>query len=301
MGPEKEMRPGSAGDRLLVCFSWLSALLLSGGLTVIVGFLVAKGFPSLNADLIFAGTPVLDALLLKRQVFGGLFPAMAGTGLLVVISVGIALPLGLATGVWLAEYASPAVKGIFSFIVDLMAGIPSIVVGLFGFSITIFLHHYYNNRIFPCLLISALCLAFLVLPYLVKTTQGAIESLPLSVRLTGPSLGASRLQNIVHILLPSALSDILSGVVLAIGRCAEDTAVIMMTGVVATAGVPTSLFAGFEALPFYIYYTASEYGDEAHLAKGYGAALILLAMCTGLFIVAHAIRYRIQKKTGVLA
>lgn len=291
------MIPDSTEDKLLVCFSWMSAVLLTTGLSVIIGFLIVKGIPSLNADLIFADTSVQDALLFKRQVFGGLFPAMVGTFFLVLLSVTIALPLGLFTGIWLAEYAPVNLKGGLSFIIDILAGIPSIVVGLFGFSITIFLHHYYDDRIFPCLLISALSLAFLVLPYIVKTTQGAMESLPLHLRLTAPSLGASKLENIVYVLLPSSLSDIVSGVVLAIGRCAEDTAVIMLTGVVATAGVPKSVFSSFEALPFYIYYIASEYADHSELIKGYGAALILLSICTGLFVLAHIVKYWIEQKT----
>ena len=86
---------------------------------------------------------------------------------------------------------------------------------------------------------------------------------------------------------------------LAIGRCAEDTAVIMLTGVVASAGIPKSVFSNFEALPFYIYYTASEYADHSELIKGYGAALILLLICTGLFTLAHLIKYWIKQKTRV--
>ena len=291
--------PATIADRLLSVFSWLSALVLTAGISLIIGFLILKGWGALNLDLIFSNTSVTDAILLRRQVFDGLFPAMAGTFLLVLLSVGISLPLGLCAGIYLAEYARAVPKKVFSFLVDLLAGIPSIVVGLFGFSITIFLHHVYNSRIFPCLLISAFSLAFLVLPYIIKTTQNAIESIPLLTRITAPSLGASRLQNIIWVLLPVALSDIISGVVLAIGRCAEDTAVIMLTGVVATAGVPKSLFSSFEALPFYIYYMASEYSDPAELAKGYGAALILLMICAGLFVFAHVIRARIDRKTKV--
>jgi len=90
-------------------------------------------------------------------------------------------------------------------------------------------------------------------------------------------------------------------VILAIGRCAEDTAVIMLTGVVATAGIPKSIFASYEALPFYIYYTASEYADASELVKAYGAALILLMICAGLFALAHLARvwvdHRIRFRT----
>ena len=292
--------PARLPDRLLTLFSWTCALVLLGGVSMIIGFLILKGAGALDLDLIFADTRPWDAVLLKRQVFGGLFPAMAGTLLLILLSVSIALPLGLCAGIYLAEYAPAGPRAVFGFMVDLLAGIPSIVVGLFGFSITIFLHHAYNSRIYPCLLISALSLAFLVLPYIIKTTQGAIERIPLLTRLTAPGLGATKLQNVVFVLLPLALSDIVSGVVLAIGRCAEDTAVIMLTGVVATAGVPRSLFSSFEALPFYIYYTASEYTDPAELVKGYGAALILLMICSALFAAAHLIKIAVDRKTGII-
>ena len=284
---------------LLSGFAWGSALILAGGLAAVMGFLVVRGLPALNLELIFGSVPPLDALLLRRQVFGGLFPAIAGSLSLIVLSVGCALPLGLCAGIWLAEFSPALPKKVFSILVDILAGIPSIVVGLFGFSITIFLHHVYDNRIYPCLLISALALAFLVLPYIIKTTQNALDSLPLQLRLTAPSLGASRLENIFHVLLPAALPDLAGGIILAIGRCAEDTAVIMLTGVVATAGIPKSLFASYEALPFFIYYTASEYTDASQLMKGYGAALILLAVCAALFGLAHLARVFIDRRTGI--
>ncbi|WDP89092.1 MAG: ABC transporter permease subunit [Desulfobacter sp.] len=296
MGKAAAVNGQGWGDRFLTAFSWACAAVLVTALTLIIGFLVVKGGGRLNGELVFGSTPVVDALLLRRQVFDGLFPAMAGTLMLVCLAMAVALPLGLATGIYLAEYARGTVKLIFSLMVDILAGIPSIVVGLFGFSITISLHHFFNARIFPCLMISGLALGFLVLPYIVKTTQAALEGLPLQVRLTAPGLGASRLENLFYVLLPAALSDIVSGIVLALGRCAEDTAVIMLTGVVATAGVPKSLFSGFEALPFYIYYIASEYTDPSELGTGYGAALILLILCTGLFVLAHWIRYHIEQK-----
>jgi len=94
------------------------------------------------------------------------------------------------------------------------------------------------------------------------------------------------------------MSGIISGIVLAIGRCAEDTAVIMLTGAVATAGIPKSVFSSFEALPFYIYYMASEYSGPSQLMKGYGAALILLIICAGLFAFSYWIKNRLFTKTG---
>jgi len=284
------------GDMLLGFFAWGCAILLAGSMILIIGFLILKGYKAISLELIFANTSPLEALLFKQQVFGGLFPAMVGTFFLILLSMGFALPLGLASGIFLAEYAPDSIKKIFSLCFDILAGVPSIVIGLFGFSITIFLHHSFNSQIFPCLLISALSLAFLVLPYIIKTTQGALESLPLLIRLTAPSLGATKLENIFLVLLPASISDITSGIVLAIGRCAEDTAVIMLTGVVAVAGIPKSIFSGFEALPFYIYYITSEYSDQSELMKGYGAAIILLLICAGLFGISHWVKNRLTAK-----
>lgn len=143
------MRPSTRLDRLLTGFSLICALTLVSGLTAVLGFLVVKGAPGLSWELIFGTTPALDALLFKRPVFNGLFPAMVGTVSLVILSVGTALPVGLCAGIWLAEYAPTRLKSSFGLMVDILAGIPSIVVGLFGFSITIFSTIFWTTRSFP--------------------------------------------------------------------------------------------------------------------------------------------------------
>ncbi|MDD2605705.1 MAG: phosphate ABC transporter permease PstA [Desulfobacteraceae bacterium] len=280
-------------DRFVRLVSWGSTLLLLASVATVIGFLLIKGYSSLSLKLVFGDTPPMEALLLRRPVFGGLFPAMVGTFSLVVLAITLAVPLGLAAGIYMAEYGRGRIQRALGLFFDILAGVPSIVVGLFGFSVAVFLHRHFGGRIYPCLLISALSLAFLVLPYLIRTTQNALEALPEAVRLTAPALGATRLQNICFVLLPRALPGILSGVILAIGRCAEDTAVIMLTGVVATAGLPRSLFSSYEALPFYIYYISSQYRDPEELATGYAAALILLAICAMLFAAAALIQQRL--------
>ena len=284
------MNLGRKKQFLIITWSWCSALILLGALLAIVGFLLAKGAGTLNLALIFGHTPVWDALLLRRPVFNGLLPAISGTLILVLLSVVIALPVGLATGVYLAEYATARIKSFLSLLFDVLAGIPSIVIGLLGFSVAIFLHQHLSKQIYPCLLISALALAFLVLPYLIRSTQVALESLPFQDRITAPALGATRLQNICHVLLPRAIQTIAGGIVLAIGRCAEDTAVIMLTGVVATVGMPRGLLHHFEALPFFIYYISSQYSDSEELSRGYGAAIILLIICLVLFGLSRLIQ-----------
>lgn len=276
-------------EKAVAVVSWMATLLLFCSTAVVLCYLVYRGAASFDQSLVFADVSPIDALLGRKRVFGALFPALAGTLLLIISAIASAAPVGIAAGIYLAEYATPRWRTVLSSLFDVLAGLPSIVIGLAGFSLTIYLHRLFPGRIGPCLLISALSLAFLVLPYIIRSTQLALESIPLPLRLTAPALGADRWQNIRLILLPACMSRILGGIILAIGRAAEDTAVIMLTGVVASAGVPHSLFEQFEALPFYIYYISSQYTTVEELETGFAAALLLLAVCTLLFMLAYLV------------
>lgn len=278
------------GERAVWVSSWALTAALCLGVVLFLGYLAVKGAPHLGMRLIFGASDPLDALIGRARVFDGIFPAVAGTICLVVLSAVLALPLGVGSGVYLAEYARPKPKKLLGALFDVLAGVPSIVVGLFGFSLAVFLHHHFSERLGPCLAVSAVSLSILVLPYIVKSTQTALEGVHPDIRKTGVALGATRLQNVVHVLIPVALPGIGSGLFLAIGRCAEDTAVILLTGAVATAGVPGSLLAPYEALPFYIYYISNQYADPAELASGYGACLVLLGVCAVLLLLAYGMQ-----------
>jgi len=165
-------------DILVGLASWGSTLLLLVSVATVIGFLVVKGYSSFSLKLVFGDTSPLEALLLRRPVFGGLFPAMVGTLSLVVLSITLAVPFGVAAGIYMSEYGRGRIQQALGLFFDILAGVPSIVVGLFGFSVAVFLHRYFGGRVYPCLLISALSLAFLVLPYLIRTTQSALEALP---------------------------------------------------------------------------------------------------------------------------
>ncbi len=283
----------------LILFSWASCLLVLVTVLYILGYLLHRGGGTIGSQLLFGDVMPLDALLMRRQVFDGLFPAMIGTFALVLLAVGIAIPVGLAAGIYMAEYAGKRSKQLLTVLFDVLAGLPSIVVGLAGFSLTIVLHRLLPGRLGPCLLVSALAISFLVLPYLIRSTQMALESVPFSLRRTAPAMGATPLQNIFYVLLPNRLPDILGGVILAIGRAAEDTAVIMLTGVVVSAGLPRSLFEQFEALPFFIYYISSQYTDSVELQMGFGAAILLLTICGILFasatLIEQTISWRVRR------
>ena len=277
-------------ERTIIGFSWICGLGLLAAIFGIFAYLLFKGLGTVNLRLIFGDTDPLAALLLQKPVFAGLFPAIVGTCAVVMLSISFAVPVGMASGVYMAEYSRGEVKMVLGLFFDILAGVPSIVIGLFGFALAVFLHRHFSANITPSLIISSLSLAILVLPYLIRSTQSALEDLPKETRLIAVALGATKLQNIVYVLIPKALPGIISGVVLAIGRCAEDTAVIMLTGVVASAGIPRSIFTHYEALPFYVYYISSQYTDTQELLSGYGASLILLMICALLFFLAMMIQ-----------
>lgn len=277
-------------EKAVVVFSWIMTILLCLFVSVFLGYLLSQGLPSLGRELIFGQADPLQALLGRVRVFDGIFPAIVGTLCLVILSATLAVPVGVCSGIYLAEYAGPGMKKLSGMLFDILAGIPSIVIGLFGFSLAVFLHNHFDDRIGPCLLISSLSLAILVLPYIVRSTQISLEELSPGIRRTALALGANKLQNITYVLIPNALSGISSGIILAVGRCAEDTAVMLLTGVVATAGVPTSLLSQYEALPFYIYYISNQYTNPEELAGGYGASLILLGVCAFLLMLAYGMK-----------
>ncbi|BDD88423.1 PstA family ABC transporter permease [Desulfofustis limnaeus] len=273
-------------ERFIIGLSLISTALLFLCVVVVTTSVFWRGLDAYNLQLIFGTVNPLDALLGRKPVFNGLLPALAGTALLVCCALAVATPVGLATGIYLAEYAPSRWRVVLSALFDILAGLPSIVIGLSGFAVTIYLHRLFPGRIGPCLLISALSLGFLVLPYIIRSTQLALESVEPAARLTAPALGATRWQTIRHVLLPASTSRILGGIILAIGRAAEDTAVIMLTGVVASAGLPRSLLEQFEALPFFIYYISSQYSTSDELEMGFAASFLLLLLCGFLFLLA---------------
>ena len=280
-----------AGGAGLLCSVCVLALLV---------FLFWRGLPALNTALFVGDAPFWPAMLGRVPIWDGIWPACLGTLCLLGITMALVLLPGIGCGIYLAEYASPRRQRLLNSLMDILAGVPSIVMGIFGFTLILFLHRLGFAHASSGLLLAGACLALLVLPVLVVTTRTALESLPSSLRLSGAALGLRHGQIVRHLLLPGASRGILSGVMLALGRSAEDTAVILLTGVVANAGLPAGLGLRFEALPFFIYYTAAQYQTPEELQRGFGAALTLLALSGGLLLLScwlHG-RFRQEHRPG---
>jgi len=270
-------------------FCSLAVILLVALVILLVGFLIKNGVMTLNGQLFFGNTPIWQAITGQLPVWQGIWPALVGTLSLVLLTISLALLPGIGCGIFLAEYASASQKKWGNYLVDIMAGIPSIVMGLFGFMLILLLRHAIWPYANTGLLLAAICLALLVLPVLIVTTREAVEALPTSMRITAAALGINKPHYVRKLLLPAASKGILSGIVLAIGRSAEDTAVIMLTGVVANSGLPAGLTSKFEALPFSLYITAAEYQSDLELAQGFSTALVLLCFSVLIMLVAGLI------------
>lgn len=250
-------------------------------------------------SLFFGNADPWLALLLRVPVWDGIWPAVMGTVLLVIMSGLMAIPVGIMAGIYLSEYSSGWFSELADSAIDLLAAMPSIVMGLFGFTLILLLKKTVAPSADVGLLPAAFCLAILSIPYMVKTTRLALGNVDSDRRLTGLALGFNRLQNIFYVLLPASGREILNGMILTIGRSAEDTAVILLTGVVANAGAPTRMSDKFEAIPFFIYFTASEHKTVEELDKGFGAAIVLLFVAGSLFMLSKLIGKTVNKSSRV--
>ncbi|MDY0340069.1 MAG: ABC transporter permease subunit [Coriobacteriia bacterium] len=282
---------------LLVITSWVSSLGVVAVVVALVAFLVYRSASVLDLQLFFGDVAWPDAVFGGARVLHGIWPAIAGTLILIAASSAVAIPLGIAAGVFISEYASGRFRATITFLVDVLAGTPSIIMGLFGFSMILLLRQTIAPDAGTGLLVAAVCLALLVLPYMIRATQNALEGLPAEMRLLGASMGMSHSQSVLRILIPAASRGILSGAVLSLGRAAEDTAVIMLTGAVATAGGrgPQSLTDKFEALPFKIFVIAAEHNTAEELSVGFASALVLLVLTASLFSLTFILQRSLER------
>ncbi len=233
-----------------------------------------------------------------HNMFGGIWPAVSGTFYLTFLSMLFATPFGVIAAIYFVEYASD--NRFVSFLrvcVSTLAGVPSIVFGLFGAAFLIDTIHISENK---SVLAGAITLALLVLPTVIRSSEEAIKAVPNTYREAAMGLGASKWRTITTVILPAALSGILTGVIISMGRAAGETAPIMFTAAV-TLGEPLNFLQLFDqptpALPWNIYSLATEH-PEAHKIPHvqYGMVVTLVGIVLLLNLSAIVMRARISKK-----
>lgn len=265
----------------------VAAAINGAALLVVIYFLVARGWRAINWT--FLSEPPIDSM-----TKGGILPCIIGTICLSLGAIIVALPIGVASAIYLNEYARPG--RIVRFIrlgINNLAGVPSVVFGLFGLA---FFVVYLKMGV--SILAGSLTLGALTLPVIIGSTEEALRAVPDTYREASLGLGATKWQTIYRVILPAALPGILTGTILGISRAAGETAPIMFTAAVFfTPSLPTSIFDEIMALPYHIYVLATAGTEiEATRPLQYGTALVLIVLVLGLNLIAIVYRSRLRKK-----
>lgn len=263
------------------------ALSLTAVVAAVAVFLLKKGAGALSIE--FLTEPPKDGMM-----SGGILTPIIGTMQLVLVSMGVALPVGIITGLYFAEYAKDgwAVR-LMRISIRSLAGVPSVIFGLFGLSLFVVFMGFGS-----CLLSAGLTLACLSLPLVVTVAEQAFLAVPQDYRDASYALGATKCQTIFKVVLPSAAPTIITGAILAIGRVAGETAPIMFTGAAYFAPeMAKSLFSQVMALPYHIYVLATSATDPAAAEPiEYGAILVLIGLVMGASAVGVIARARLAER-----
>jgi phosphate transport system permease protein len=266
-----------------------SAAVNAVALLIIVYFLVAKGWRAINWT--FLTQPPMDSM-----TKGGILPCIVGTLCLSLGAILVAFPIGVASAVYLHEYARPGrLLRLIRLGINNLAGVPSIVFGLFGLAFFVVW-----LELGVSILAGSLTLGAMTLPVIISASEEALRAVPDTYREASLGLGATKWQTIFRVVLPSALPGILTGAILGISRAAGETAPIMFTAAVFySPSMPSSILDEIMALPYHIYVLATA-GTEIEATRHlqYGTALVLIVLVLGLNLVAIIYRSYLRRRMG---
>jgi len=265
----------------------LAALINGLALFIIVYFMIANGWRAINWT--FLTQPPMDSM-----TKGGILPCIVGTLCLSIGAILIAMPIGVASAIYLNEYARPGLLiRVIRLGINNLAGIPSIVFGLFGLAFFVVW-----LKMGVSIIAGALTLGAMTVPVMIGSTEEALRAVPDTYREASLGLGATKWQTIYRVVLPTALPGILTGTILGISRAAGETAPIMFTAAVFfTPSLPVSIFDEVMALPYHIYVLATA-GTEIEATRHlqYGTSLVLIFLVLGMNLIAIIYRSRLRKR-----
>ncbi len=280
-------------ERVIKISLYMVSLISLAVLFTVIAYIFLNGIQVINLNFLLK-SPNYAAL-----EKGGIFPQIIGSLCLLSVCLLFAVPLGVASGIYLAEYAPENIitKNV-RFFVECLAGIPSIVIGLFGL---IFLVYYLDFG--PSMLAGGLSLGFMILPWTVKASEEAIKAVPQSYREASLALGVSKWQSIRSVVLKSAYPGIITGVLLGAGKAIGEAAVILLTTGGLVAYMPHSLLDDVGALPVYIYMILTVIPTSRDVAESYafGASLLLITMFLMISVFTLLLRnryYRLMDGSG---
>ncbi|MDM7925055.1 MAG: phosphate ABC transporter permease PstA [bacterium] len=250
-------------------------------LVFVIVFILRKGLPAIDSEFLFTKPQDMGRA-------GGILPTLVASVILPLIAVAIAAPLGISTAVYLTEYTRESrVTRMIRFGADCLAGIPSILFGLFGFIFFVTI-----LRMGWSLLSGGLTLALMILPTIIRTTEEAIRAVPNAYREVSTSLGATRFRTTAKVVLPNALPGIVTGIMLGVGRSIGETAAVIFTAG-SSLRMPASIFDSSRTMSVHFYILARE-GLSSEMAYGTAAVLILSVLAVNL--VAYGLMNRFIRR-----
>jgi len=260
---------------------WAMTLVTVGVLLFIIFFVLRRGLPVLSLEFLTTNPADMGKA-------GGIFSTIVGMAALTLLAILIAAPLGVGTAIYLTEYTwGGRVTRIIRFGAECLAGIPSIIFGLFGFILFVT-----KLKFGWSILSGGLTLAFMLLPTIIRTSEEAIKSVPPAYRTVSFSLGSTKWQTVTRVVLPSALPGIATGIVLSIGRSIGETAATIFTAGSALR-MPTSLFSSTRTMSVHFYILARE---GISMPNAYGTAAVLIIAILGINILTYYLMNRFIKK-----
>ncbi|TFG23347.1 MAG: phosphate ABC transporter permease PstA [Promethearchaeota archaeon] len=271
-------------QRFIFSLIYSAAFIVVLALGILIYYLVIRGLPAITWEFLTEGPDDLG-----RK--GGIFPAILGTLLLVVGAIFYSVPIGIAAGIYLAEYAKEGrITRIIRAAIDNLNGVPSIVFGLFGLAFFVF---YLGLGI--SMIAGQLTLGLMILPTIIKTTEESVKSVPQSVREGSLALGSTKWQSISRAVMPAAIPGIITGIILGMGRAAGETAPILFTAMVFQQRyLPRYPTDPVTSLTYHLFILVTSIPDSE--AQAAGTALVLLVLVLMLYGIAIYIRNSYQKK-----
>jgi phosphate transport system permease protein len=273
-----------ATNRLMEGLAWLAAAIAIGFLVLIVWSVAQRGSSQLNLDLI-TKTPATGFLTTGA---GGLANAFAGTLVIVAIATLMALPTGILVALYLIEFAPPTVRSIVSIALDVLNGVPAIVIGIFVYGLFVLGHGQSGYA-------ASFALACLMLPLVARSTMEVLLLVPTSLREASLALGVARWRTTLSIVLPQTIGGIVTGTVLAVARVAGETAPILFTSSLVGTALNWNPHHALQTVPVVIF-ELSESADPQDHARAWAAALVLLIFILVTSLIARWLATRSRRK-----
>jgi phosphate transport system permease protein len=278
------LRRRHAVNRAVEIGCWVAALLAVGVLVIVIGSIAIKGAGSINIDFLTQNTANFGG--------GGIGNALIGTGILIGLATLMAVPVGILIALYSSEFAGPRSGFAIKYVLDILNGVPTIVTGIFIFALLVAGHQQSGYA-------GAVALAIIMLPLVARSCHEVLSLVPESVKEAGLALGASRWRTTLSVTVPSALSGMITGALLAVARAAGETAPLLLVCSIFADAKVTDPSQALPNIPVTIF-RYSETPDPVKHAQAWGAALILILFVLAISMIARTFSARSRGRLGAV-